>query len=258
MSTEPRVERVAYGADPQQWGELWLPGPGLGPWPVTILLHGGFWRAPYTLELMWPLAADLAGRGQAVWNLEYRRVGCSGGGWPGTLADVAAGIDALVSLAGPWMLELGRVVLVGHSAGGQMALWAAGRHSLGPDEVGAGPLVRPVHVVSLAGVSDLVEASRRAIGEDATADFMGGSPESLPGPYEHASPLARVPTGVPTLLVHGDADVRVPIGMSERYAAAATAAGDQVETLLYEGVDHLGVIDPAAAPWRDVAARIWP
>lgn len=214
MSPEPRVERVAYDADPEQWGELWLPREAAGRSPVTVLLHGGFWRAPYTLELLRPLAADLVRRGQAVWNLEYRRVGCPGGGWPGTLADMAAGIDALAGLAGTWPLDLGRVVLVGHSAGGQMALWAAGRHQLAPGDVGAGPLVQPGQVVSLAGVSDLVAAAREAIGEDATVEFMGGAPESLPEAYGHASPLARVPIGVPALLVHGDADLRVPIAMT--------------------------------------------
>ena len=119
----------AYGPGTDRFGELWRPA-GDGPWPVVALLHGGFWRARRTLELMRPLAADLAGRGFAAWNLEYRRVGQPGGGWPGTFQDVAAGLDHLAELAGREPLDLDRLVVAGHSAGGHLALWSAARPGL--------------------------------------------------------------------------------------------------------------------------------
>ena len=132
----------AYGPGADRFGELWRPA-GDGPWPVVVLLHGGFWRAQRTLELMRPLAADLAGRGFAAWNLEYRRVGQPGGGWPGTCEDVAAGLDHLARLAGREPLDLDRLVVAGHSAGGHLALWSAARAGLPAGAPGAGPLVAP-------------------------------------------------------------------------------------------------------------------
>jgi pimeloyl-ACP methyl ester carboxylesterase len=120
----------AYGPGPDRFGELWRPA-GSGPWPVVALLHGGFWRTGRTLELMRPLAADLAGRGFAAWNLEYRRVGQPGGGWPGTCEDVAAGLDHLEGLASRAPLDLDRLVVAGHSAGGHLALWSAARRPRG-------------------------------------------------------------------------------------------------------------------------------
>lgn len=127
----PRVHR--YGRNTDQFGELWLPAAGASPIGTVVLLHGGFWRARYSVSLGWPLAVDLAGRGYAVWNLEYRRVG-KGGGWPATFADVAAGIDLLATLP----VDTSRLVAIGHSAGGHLATWAAGRAGLPPGAPGRG------------------------------------------------------------------------------------------------------------------------
>lgn len=218
---------------------------GPGPWPVAVLLHGGFWRSGYGRDLMDPLAADLAGRGYAVANLEYRRG--DEGGWPATFLDVAEGIDGLRAVVAP--LDLGRVVLVGHSAGGQLALWAARRRGLAP------PCVVARAVVSLAGVCDLVAAARHGIGEGAVAELLGGGPDELPERYALASPLASLPAGVRQLLVHAPGDDRVPISQSRSYAAAAAAAGDAVELLEVEG-GHRTLIDPASDPWRQVAVRL--
>src|SRR6185437_307494 len=122
--------RLAYGTDPNQFGDLWLPS-GAGPHPVVVFLHGGYWRARYDISYTHPIAADLAARGIAVWNLEYRRVGQSGGGWPGTFEDVARGFDALHDLAQQHSLDLARVVVMGHSAGGHLAFWlAAGKRGI--------------------------------------------------------------------------------------------------------------------------------
>jgi acetyl esterase/lipase len=249
----PTVE--AYGPGPDRFGELWRPA-GEGPWPVAVLLHGGFWRAARTLELMRPLAADLAGRGLAVWNLEYRRVGRPGGGWPGTCEDVAAGLDHLAELAGRAPLDLGRLAVVGHSAGGQLALWSAARAGLPAGAPGAGPLVVPRLVVSLAGVCDLHAGAADSIGEGAVAAFLGAGPDRAPERYRLASPMARLPLGVRQVLVHGDADPRVPVTQSRGYAAAAAAAGDPVELVELAGVDHLAPIDPASAAWAEVTRRL--
>jgi acetyl esterase/lipase len=251
----PRPEVEAYGPGTDRFGELWRPG-GAGPWPVVALLHGGFWRAPRTLELMRPLAADLAARGFAVWNLEYRRVGQPGGGWPGTCEDVAAGLDHLAGLAGRAPLELDRLVVAGHSAGGHLALWSAARAGLPAGAPGAGPRVRPRLVVSLAGVCDLEAGAADGIGEGAVAEFLGAAPDQAPERYRLASPRARLPLGVGQLLVHGDADTRVPVSQSRAYAAAAAAAGDPVELVELAGVDHMAVIDPASPAWAEVTRRL--
>jgi acetyl esterase/lipase len=249
----PLVEGYGPGAD--RFGELWRPG-GAGPWPVVALLHGGFWRAQRTLELLRPLAADLAGRGFAAWNLEFRRVGQPGGGWPGTVEDVAAGLDHLAGLAAREPLDLERLVVAGHSAGGHLALWSAARPGLPAGAPGAGPQVAPRLVMSLAGVCDLHAGAAEGIGEGAVAEFLGATPDQAPGRYRLASPLARLPLGVAQLLVHGDADARVPVAQSRAYAAAAAAAGDPVELVELPGVDHMAVIDPASPAWAEVTRRL--
>jgi acetyl esterase/lipase len=233
--------RHRYGSHFHQFADLLAPGQG-GPFPVAVVLHGGFWREQHTLDLTDELARDLARRGWAAWNAEFRRVGeVSGGGYPATLEDVAAAIDALAGLDAP--LDLDRVVAVGHSAGGQLALWAAARED---------PAVRLAGVVSQAGVHDLREADRLGLGEGATAAFMGGHADEVPERYAGASPIERVPAEVPVLLVHGDADERVPADMSRRYAEAARAAGDEVDLVLRPGEDHFVHLDPDGGAWGDV------
>jgi acetyl esterase/lipase len=234
--------RHRYGSHFHQFGDLHTPD-GDGPFPVAVVLHGGFWREQHTLELMDDHARDLARRGWAAWNVEFRRVGeVSGGGYPQTLEDVAAAIDFLATLSDA-PLDLARVVAIGHSAGGQLALWAAARPK---------PAVALAGVVAQAGVTDLRAAEHDPDGEDAIALFMGGLAAEVPERYADASPLERVPIGVPQLLVHGDADVRVPCDMSVRYADAARAAGDEVELVVRPGEDHFVHLDVGGAAWADV------
>lgn len=204
--------------------------------PLVVLLHGGFWRAAYDLSLMRPLAESLAADGYAVRNVEYRRVGMPGGGWPGTVEDVGAAVDAAVATGVP-------VVLVGHSAGGHLALWAAAGR-----EVAA--------TVSLGGVCDMVAGAREGLGAGAVADFLGGTPEAVPERYAAASPRALLPLGRRMLLVHGDADEAVPVRQSRDLAAAATAAGDRIELVDLPGVDHMSLIDPASPGWAAVRRRL--
>ncbi len=231
------MRRSAYGPHRDHFGELWLPA-GDGPHPIAVLLHGGFWRTRHRLGLMSALAADLAGRGWAAWNLEFRRVGLIGrGGYPETLDDVAAGIDHLAAIDAA--LDLGRVVAIGHSAGGQLALWAASRGGL------AG-------VVGQAAVCDLEQAHRLGLGGGAVARFLGGAPAAVPERYRDASPAARLPLGVPTLLVHGERDDIVPVSLALGYRDAARAGGEDITLVLRSGDGHFEHIDPRSAAWAAV------
>jgi acetyl esterase/lipase len=216
-----------------------------------VLIHGGFWRGRYGLRLEDKLVSDLAGRGWAVWNLEYRRLGLrSRGGWPATFEDVAAGIDHLGTLDEP--LDLSRVVTIGHSAGGQLALWAAAREGLPSSAPGAEPSVRPSGAVSQAGLVDLREAARLRLSRRAAEKLLGGSPVRWPGRYDLASPLERLPLGVPHLLVHGDADEVVPIGLARSYAERAAYAGDPCEFVELAGFGHDEHLDPESQAWAPV------
>ncbi len=233
-----------YGPDPAQFGELWLPG--TVPGETVVLVHGGFWRARYDLSLGRPLAADLVRRGYAVWNLEYRRAG-AGGGWPATFEDIAAGIDHLADLP----VATSRVAAIGHSAGGQLAAWAAGRAGLPPGAPGIGPRVAVTAVVSQAGVLALADCAREGVGGTAALDLMGGGPQDLPERYRLADPIAAVPIDAAVLCVHSRADENVPFAYSERYVAAALRAGGNARLHETSG-DHFTLIDPASPDWHVV------
>jgi acetyl esterase/lipase len=218
---------------------------------VAVLIHGGFWRARYDLRLEDRLVADLAARGWAAWNIEYRRLGLfSRGTWPGTFDDVAAGIDCLGSLDEP--LDRSRVVAIGHSAGGQLALWAAARPGLPAGAPGAGPAVRLSGAVAQAGVVDLREAARLRLSRGVAERFLGGPPDELPDRYDLASPIERLPLGVPQLLVHGDADDVVPLDLARRYARRAAETGDPCELVELPGGGHMEHLDPDTDAWRVV------
>jgi acetyl esterase/lipase len=247
---------VAYGPHPDQFLELTLPDGPAGPAPVVVVLHGGFWRAAHGVELARPLAADLATAGYAAVAVEYRRVG-TGGGWPATLEDVAAAIDALPDLPGTDRLDLGDVTVVGHSAGGHLAAWVAARGRLPAGAPGAAPRVRVTAAVLQAGAVDLRRAAEQRLGLrlglGAVQEFLGGEPEEVPERYAVADPVALLPTGADVLCVHGTDDDVVPPEQSHRYAAAATAAGDRVTVRTVPG-DHRVPIDPAGQAWAVVRA----
>jgi acetyl esterase/lipase len=238
------ASRHRYGEHPQQCCDLYQPAAG-GPHPVAILLHGGYWQGPYTKLVMQPLCHDLARRGYAAWNVEYRRLGSDGGGWPQTFDDVAAAIDLLAELTDA-RLDLERVVLVGHSAGGQLALWAAGRRELPAAAPGAAPVVTAARVLALAAVSDLPRAG------DPAVKLLGGSPSEVPERWAQADPMRRIPLGVPVGLVHGTRDATVGVQRSRDYAAAAEAAGAPV-TLIETHGDHRALIDPGSDSWKAAA-----
>jgi acetyl esterase/lipase len=215
------ASRHSYGDDPSQYGVLY------GEGPVAVLIHGGFWRDRYDLTLMDALAEDLAGRGWSAWNIEYRRLG-NGGGVPETLDDVSAAIDKLAELP----VDRSRVITIGHSAGGHLAAWAATRDT---------PQVAVTGVVSQAGVLDLARAAELNLSDGVAKQFLGDQPLSL------ASPIERLPLGVPALLTHGGRDDIVPVEISQRFARASGA------TLIVEpDEDHFGHLDPANPLWKAV------
>ncbi|MDQ3389039.1 MAG: alpha/beta fold hydrolase [Gemmatimonadota bacterium] len=248
---------MEYGSDSLHFGELRLPE-GAGPHPVAVILHGGCWGSEYGLGHVANIAAKLAAGGIATWTPEYRRIGNPGGGWPGTFRDVAEATDHLRVIAAEYPLDLDRVVLVGHSAGGQLALWLAARGKLPVD----GPLSAsdplPVRgVVSLAGITDL-----RAYGSGsgscnaAVHPLLGGSPEEVPVRYAWTSPIEILPLGVPQRLLHGQLDAIVPVEQSERYASAAREAGDDAELWLLAGAGHFDLIAPFAPAWARVESAV--
>lgn len=258
MCSRPRVDRpgavdapitVAYGSHREAFGSLWLPKTDR-PLPLVVLFHGGFWRSRMSLDATEPLAAGISRTGAAVWNVEYRR----SGRWHDTLADVAAAMDFLPRLAARYGIDTGRTVVVGHSAGGQLALWTA-IHTRW-DRARTGVQAAPAAVVSLAGISDMAAAAEDRLGDDAVVQFLGGGVEEHPGRYRATSPLAALPLGVSQYLVHGDADQRVPFAMSRDYAAAATASGDRAELVRVAGGDHLCVLDPDTPAGRQVLATV--
>lgn len=243
---------VRYADHRSGVAELHLPS-GPGPHPVVVLIHGGSWRDGFDRRVMRPVAHDLRRRGWAAWNIEYRRIGGSGGGWPETFDDVAAAVDAIAGAEEP--LDPERVVLLGHSAGGQLALWAAGREHLPPGAPGAGPAVRPRAVVATAPVTDLERLGALTAPGGLVHRLLGGGPRDVPDRYALVSPIRRVPLSVPALLVHGADDRTVNVSQSRRYASAARAAGAHVE-LVEPVAGHRDHVDPRSAAWAAVTARL--
>ena len=245
---------IAYGDHPSQIADLVVPT-GDRQHPVLVLVHGGFWRADFDRTLMSPLAAAAVEQGWAVWNIEYRRMGEPGGGWPTTFTDVGSAVDHLATLAEEHRLDLAQVVAVGHSAGGHLALWLATRPGLPAGAPGAAPVVAVAAAVSQAGVTDLRAAAEAGLGDGAVAALLGGSPAAVPERYDLASPIVRLPVGVPTLCVHGRADPTVPISQSEAWVAAARAAGDEAQLVAYAG-GHFEVLEPTHESWQAIVERV--
>ncbi len=243
--THRTMRTFRYGSLESQEADLYLPGARRPP--VVVLLHGGFWRIPYGRGEMTAVARDLVDRGFAVWNLEYRRMGESGGGWPGTLEDVIAGIDCLAALAAEGTdLDLDCVTVVGHSAGGHLALLVAA-HGIKRLKTAGSPGVRPLAAAGLAPIADLAGAYRLASGNHAVEEFLGGSPQQQPDRYETASPIALVPLGVKQLIVHGTADEVLPVDLSRAYVRTAVNAGDIVDLIEMPGLGHMEFLNPGSA-----------
>ncbi len=233
--------RLAYGSDANQFVDLRLPQ-GKGPHALAINIHGGFWRAKYDLEHAGHLCAALTAKGIATANVEYRRVGNAGGGWPGTFADVRAAYQFLVQPSNNNLrkeFDARRVVVMGHSAGGQLALCLAA-HEAGVKSV-----------ISLAGVVDLQRAYALHLSNDAVVEFLGGTPAEVGDHYKEADPM-KLAVGARQWLVHGTADDVVPVGFSRDYVGAKQKIKEDVRLVEIAGAGHFEVIDPRSGAWKDV------
>jgi acetyl esterase/lipase len=200
---------------------------------------------PYGRDQLTSVAQDLAGRGYAIWNIEYRRLGAPGGGWPGTLCDVASAIDYLANLeAGGIKLDLNHVIVAGHSAGGHLALWSVAKNK--PEDVFPRIRVSPIAAVGLAPIGDLASSWRHDAGNGAVVELLDGSPSERPDRYAAASPAELLPLGVRQLIIHGVRDEALPIDLSRTYVDAARACGDTVDFVELPRAGHKDFLHPAS------------
>jgi acetyl esterase/lipase len=236
-------ERIAYGDAPSQFGELY---PRDDPRGTIVLVHGGSWEQDTNLEIVRPMARDLHREGYSVWSIEYRRVGERGGGWPGTYEDVGAAIDHLATIAEDHPVTPDRAIVVGHSAGGTLALWAASR----------GGDVDPSGYLSLAGIADLEACLQEPVLAPACTRLLGGTPDEVGDRYADASPIELLPTGKALSLIHGEDDEVVPVSQSVDYARAAQQAGDQADLVRVPRAGHFQLIDIHHPAYGEVLTAI--
>ncbi|WP_343731800.1 alpha/beta hydrolase [Duganella sp.] len=259
LSGPAPTRHVPYGVAPSQFAELFQPA-GAGPFPVAVIIHGGCWTREFGgITQMRNMAGDLARQGIAVWNVEYRRYDEAGGGYPGMYHDVATAIDRLRTLAPEHQLDLARVVLVGHSAGGHLAQWAGARARLprsSPLYV-ADPLPVPV-VISLGGLADLrhEQALIKTSCDRDMAQLAGVASAARPDIFSDTSPAEMLPAGVRTVLIHGEHDTIAPLRAGQDYARRAIAAGDAAEVLVLPGGSHYDEVAATSPCWAIVAAQI--
>jgi acetyl esterase/lipase len=244
----PADARIRYGDDPLQFGDLRLP-PSDGPHPVAVFVHGGCWLSEYDIAHSGKLTAALAANGIATWSLEYRRVGDPGGGWPGTFEDIARGADHLASIADEYRLDLERVIVMGHSAGGQLALWLAAGPDLPPDAaLPAEPRIEVHGVLALAPAADFDYLYEHGTCDDAVARLMGGSPQAFPDRYRLADPVRFAPGPAPQLIIVGRHD-ETWTPPARRYFETAEARGDDVHLIEAPESGHFELIDPDSSTW---------
>jgi acetyl esterase/lipase len=255
----PADHRIAYGQDPEQYGELRLPA-GVDPAPLVVFIHGGCWRSQYNLKHVAPAAAALVREGFAAWAIEYRRVGDPGGGWPGTFDDISYAVDHVRALALQYpRIDTTRVILMGHSAGGQLALWAASRKQNETTGVfrSSKPPLPLAGVVALAAITDLAEYGAAPGGcNGAVTPLMGGAATAVPDRYRAVSPIERAPIGQRMVLVHGDADPIVPAAQSRKLATRERAAGGSPEVTIIPGAGHFDLVAPQSDAWPAVLRAV--
>ncbi|RXH55558.1 alpha/beta hydrolase [Granulicella sibirica] len=260
--TPPTADhRIHYGAGELQFGDLWIPAGAIhGTLPLVVFIHGGWWRSEFDLAYGGHLCAALKADGFPVWSIEYRRVGYTGGGWPTTFQDVAAGFDYIATLAKSYPIDLQRVVATGHSAGGHLAFWLAGRHHVPHDSPLAQPppRVMPRAVIGLAAAADLRLTADLAgyftFAHDKQEVYrlIGGSPDQVPDRYKAGNPGDLLPFNIPQTLIQGSEDGQIPPTLPGRWAEQARRQGDPVTVTIVQGADHFDVVDPLSEAWSFV------
>jgi len=252
--------RITYGADSSQYGELRMPA-GTGPHPLVVLIHGGCFKAAYaTANYFGAMADALKADGIATWNIEYRRLGEPGSGWPGTYLDVGRAVDHVRAIAGEYHLDLGRVVVVGHSAGGHLAMWTAARRRLTEaSELFTADPLRVRGVMDLAGPVDMtanIPGYEALCRDTVITSLLGGTPAAVPDHYAQASAIKLLPLAIPQVLVLGSREDFVPLPLVDAYVQAATQAGDPVRRILIPGAGHFEIASPLSFTWPQVKAAI--
>jgi len=258
LPVAPADHRIAYGPDAMQFGDLRLPK-GSGPHPLAIIVHGGCWLAAFAdLQLMAPLSDALTRAGVATWNIEFRSVDRPGGGWPNTLLDVGSAVDYSRELASHHPIDLKRVVIVGHSAGGHLAQWAAGRHRLSESSPLFSKDALPVSgTIGLASINDLQRYLQESAGcGKSIPRLLGGSPSEVPDRYQQASPAEMIPLRVKQILIIGAQDTIVRPEHNRTFAETARKSGDDVQLLVLEGAAHFDVIAPNSPAWPTIEAAV--
>jgi acetyl esterase/lipase len=260
LPSKPADYRISYGKDENQFGDLRVPS-GAGPYPVAILIHGGCWKADFaTLRDLAPMADALKAEGIATWNIEYRRLSQTGSGWPGTYLDVSKGVDYLRSIAADKKLDLTRVTVIGHSAGGNLALWVAARSRL---SIGSALYVKdplPIRgVIDLAGTGNMeafIPFEQQGCHGAVVEEMLGGKPIDVPERYTQASAIKMLPLGISQVLIWGRNDDIAPILLGEQYAQAAKQAGDPVRLMAIPEVGHFEIASPLSTTWPAVRSEI--
>ena len=230
----------------------------MGPSPLLFVVHGGFWQSVYDLSHIGHLCAAFTSTGVITCNIEYRRIGNPGGGWPGTFHDISlATRNILQYLSKDSRFDRGRTTIIGHSAGGHLALWLVGSHRISKGSPLHSNLRQAIpSVVSLAGVSDLRLAWKQKLGHGIVTRLIGGTPEEHPDRYDAGSPIELLPTGARQILVHGTADDTVPFSQSEAYVEKAEKLGDRPTLVRLQGIGHYELIDPESEAWPTVAEAV--
>lgn len=253
--------RIPYGPGPFQYGDLWIPeAPAHSLLPLVVFFHGGWWKSEYDIGYAGHLCSALRKEGIASWSVEYRRVGDTGGGWPTTFQDAAAGFDFVKTLAAKYPLDLSRVITMGHSAGGHLAFWLAGRHHIDPHS----PMFQPQPQVPLLGAISLAGAVDLRLTIDLSGHFtfahdkhevyalMGGKPEDMLDRYKVANPGDLLPFNVSQILIQGTDDGEIPPDLPSRWAEMSRRMGDRAAVITIPAADHFDVVDPESQAWNTV------